>query len=399
MAARAPHLHHSLRCFCLGAFRFLHAELADGAELPFAFEEHAAGRCSTLYEYRPLVREFVEQRGRRLAARPDARLALQDLHAEPAAAIFARAHAGGGAGEDEALFRSVLLPLLLRTAEACGGFDWDDAAFERAYAELEESLFRGRRAYSAIAPLVGLSAGGEVPLGDGIRVRHAATGELARHWPEAAGLLPPEFGRDTDRLCVLEVELELAADAGDPPDGPGEIADAVTAIRLATAGAVAAGPVLFERLDWRPFGIRPVLPIAATVPHGEATRLDQFRGRVAADLRDRLALADEDLELGEALDRWELSLFEAGPFGAEQLRESLDALLGAGDGVWAALMRAAVLLGEERRLPHDPPVDAVRRALVEVLMHGDRPQLVARLDETLLGRRPRPAGFYAAKAS
>ena len=399
MAARAPHVYHSLRCFCLGAFRFLHMELDEGAELPFAFEEHAAGRRSTLYEYRPLVREFVEQRARRLSSRPDARIALQDLHAESAAAIFARAHAGTRAGEDEALFRSVLLPLLLRTAEACGGFDWDDAAFDRAYAELEESLFRGRRAYAAVAPLVGLSAGDEVSLGDGVRVRHAATGELARHWPEASGLLPPEFGRDTDRLCVLEIEFELDDGTTEPPDAPGEIADAVTAIRLATAGAVAAGPVLFERLDWRPFGIRPVLPIAATVPHGEATRLDQFRGRVAADLRERLSLADEDLELGEALDRWELSLFQDGPFRAEQLRESLDALLGGGDGVWAALMRTAVLLGEDRRLDHDPPVDAVRRALVEVLMHGDRATLVALLDETLLGRRPRPAGFYAATAS
>jgi hypothetical protein len=32
-------------------------------------------------------------------------------------------------------------------------------------------------------------------------------------------------------------------------------------------------------------------------------------------------------------------------------------------------------------------------------MHGDRATLVGLLDETLLGRRPRPAGFYAAKAS
>jgi hypothetical protein len=399
MAARSPHLYKSLRCFCLGAFRFLQAELAEGAELPFAFEEHPASPHATLYEYKPLVREFVEARGGRLATRPDARLALQDLYLEPAAAIFARAHAGPKASEADALFRSVLLPLLLRTAESCGGFDWDDAAFDRAYRELEGSLFRSRRAYSAIAPLVGLSAGGGISLGDGVRVRHPASGELARHWPEASGLLPQDFGREPDRLCVVEVELELDAGIEDPPDAPAEIADAVTAIRLATAGAVAAGPVLFERLDWRPFGIRPVLPIAATAPQGEPTRLDSFRGRIAADLRRRLALADEDPELGEALDRWELSLFQDEPFRAEQLRESLAALLGGGDGIWAALMRAAVLLGEERRVDHDPPVDTVRRALVEVLMHGDRGGLVERLDETLLGRLPRPPGFYAAQAS
>jgi hypothetical protein len=398
LAIRAPHLYRSLRCFCLGAFRFLCGELTDGAELPFAFEAHPTSRHSTLYEYKPLVRDFVEDRERRLATRPDARLALAELRAEPAAAIFARAHAGSGPSDGEALFRSVLLPLLLRTAEACGGFDWDDGAFDRAYLELEGSLFRGRRVYAAVAPLVGLSAGVEVSLGGGIRVRHSATGELARHWREARGLLPQDFGREPDRLCVLEFECELDA-ADDPPDAPGEIADAVTALRLATGGALAAGPVLFERLDWRPFGIRPVLPIAAAVPLGQGARLDPFRGRVAADLRERVALADGDANLAEALDRWELSLFQDDPFRAEQLRESMTALLGGGDGGWAALMRATVLLRQVRRLPPDPPADAVRRALVETLMHGERSRLIERLDDTLVGKLPPPAGFYAARAS
>ena len=35
--------------------------------------------------------------------------------------------------------------------------------------------------------------------------------------------------------------------------------------------------------------------------------------------------------------------------------------------------------------------DAVRRALVETLLHGDRATLVAALDETMLGVRPRPS--------
>src|SRR5207248_5823031 len=93
-------------------------------------------------------------------------------------------------------------------------------------------------------------------------------GEFAKLWPEANGLLPMDFGREPDRLCVLELERELEPGATEAPDAPGEIADAVTAIRLATAAPAAAGPVLFERLDWRPYGIRPVLQIAATPPAG-----------------------------------------------------------------------------------------------------------------------------------
>ena len=108
-------------------------------------------------------------------------------------------------------------------------------------------------------------------------------------------------------------------------------------------------------------------------------------------------------QLGEALDRWELSLFQAEPFRSEQLRTSLEALLGAGDGLWAAALRAAVLLGDSGRERaeqharlrplvegHDAgeAANAVRDALVEALLYGDRVELAAALDESLLGTRP-----------
>ena len=113
-----------------------------------------------------------------------------------------------------------------------------------------------------------------------------------------------------------------------------------------------------------------------------------------------LLLVEEDgSDLGEALDRWELSLFQDGPFRSEQLRESLVALLGGTDGVWAAVVRGAILLGEtareraefQTRLADDPDPDAVRRALVETVLRGDRTMLVRMLDETILGLRPAPA--------
>jgi hypothetical protein len=401
MAVRKPQLHLTLRSFCLGAFVFLGRALEEGDDLPFAFEEHVQRDGPALYEYRPLVRTFVESRASALESREDARIALDELLREPAAAIFARAHAGPRPSEEQALFRTVLLSLLISTAESCGGFDWDDTSFERAYAALEGSLFGTARAYAAVAPLVGISVVTQVELGAGIRIRAAATGELAHHWPEAQGLLPRDFGREVDRYCVLELERALEAGA-EPPDAPAELADAVSAIRLATGAPVAAGPVLFERLDWRPFGIQPVLPIAATQPPGEPTRLDSFRAELTRELLARLALADADTALAEALDRWELSLFQHEPFRSEQLRGALAGLLGH---TWE--LRAAVLLGEsseERRAIHaalralaagDEPASeraegSVRRSLVETLRHGDRLTLVRSLDDTLLGLRSAP---------
>ena len=396
MAPRSPHLHHALRAFTLGAFAYLLRELDEAGEsLPFAFEEHEGRHGPALYEYRPLVRDFVEARAPRLRGREDALIALEELAREPAAGIYARAHAGREPSEDDALFRTVLVDLLIRVAEACGGFDWDDESFDRAYAELERSLFGERRAYAAVAPLVGISTGVQRELGASLRVRAAADGELARHWPEARGLLPAGFGREADRYCVIELRAALGA-GDDVPDAPAEIADAVSAIRLATDAPLAAGPVLFETLDGRPYGIRPVLPIAATQPPGEATRLDEFRAPLAAELLVKLALADADTHLAEALDRWELSLFQHEPFRSEQLRAALAALLGA---TWP--LRAAVLLEaepERRETLHrdlgalaegaeasPDAAGAARRTLVEVLRDGDREALVTRLDRTLLG--------------
>src|SRR6266480_684371 len=401
---RAPHLHDTLRRFCLGAFAVFTRDLEDGVDLPFAFEEHGTYGRPTLYEYRPLVRGFVEARAERLFARVDVQDAVADLLREPAARIFAHAQEGEIRDERRAVYRSMLVPLLVRTAEGCGGFDWDDTAFARAYDELEGSVYGEGHAYGAVAPLIGLSVGSQIELGDGIRVRVAATGELAAMWPEAAGLLPRNFGREPDRICVLELERSLASGTSEAPDAPGELADAITAIRLATAAPVAAGPVLFERLDWRPYGVRPVLPIAATAPAGEPTRLDSFRATLAADLLAELGSADDDPELGEAIDRWELSLFQDGPFQAEQLREALAALLGGSDGLWAAAVRGAILLGDtpraraelQDRLSGDPEADVVRRALVDTLLHGDRTELVASLDESILGLRPRPTRHISA---
>ena len=366
---RSPLLHDTLRRFCLGAFASFH-----GADLPFAFEEHGTYGRPTLYEYRPLVRGFIEAHADRLFERDDVREAVADLQREPAARIFARAHEGNTPDETRALYRSVLVPLLVRTAEGCGGFDWDDSAFNRAYEELEDSLYREGHAYGAVAPLIGISCGSQIELGDGIRVRVAATGELSAMWPEAAGLLPRHFGREPDRMCVLELERSVAEEA---PDAPGELADAVTALRLATAAPVAAGPVL---------------QIAATAPPGEPTRLDPFRASVAQKLRPMLALADEDVKLGDALDRWELALFQDDPFRSEQLRHALDSALGNGEGAWAAGMRAAALLGEtaqERaqlvKSVREPTTDLVRRLLVAMLLHGNRRALLRELDATLLG--------------
>jgi hypothetical protein len=414
VAVRSPQLYEALRRYCLGAFAYLYRESQDDAPLQFSFEEHTAPGRPALYEYRPRARGYVETRAHDLRRLDDAQFALEELRREPAAAIFAHAHAGPETTEESALFRTILLPFLAGMADRCGGFEWDDHVFNRGYRELERQIFGSSHAYGAVAPLVGLSSPIEVDLGRKLRVRMVAPGEIADYWPEANGLLPAGFGREPERTSVVELECTFPGGGVEVPDASGEIADAVTALRLATSAPVAAGPVLFERLDGRAYGIRPVLPIAATEPPGEPTRLDEFRGRLAAELLGRLADVDADEGLGEALDRWELSLFAAEPYRSEQLRESLDALLGRGDGLWAAAARLAVLVGDDAAHRGElfarlrgftggghasrDDADILRRGVLEVLLAGDRIALIERLDDSLLGLKPRPRSYFAVQS-
>jgi hypothetical protein len=90
---RAPHLYRSLRLFCLAGFSLLAADVGAGDEIPFAFEEHPGeGSSASLYEYRPLVRSYVDARAERLGALADARIAIEELGREPASAVYASAH-------------------------------------------------------------------------------------------------------------------------------------------------------------------------------------------------------------------------------------------------------------------------------------------------------------------
>jgi hypothetical protein len=206
--------------------------------VPFVVREHASG----FYEYTPLIRDHVQASAYWLGELPDARIAVDELRREPAAAIFVHGQADPQAAGGRTLLQALLLPLLVRTAEACGGFDWEESAFARAYAELERSLHGPTRVYTAVAPLVGVSVGGTMELGTGLLVRPSTADELKSRWPEAVDLLPERFGQEPERTCLLELVCELPSDQEQPPEAPAELGDAVTAVRLATGAPAAGGP-------------------------------------------------------------------------------------------------------------------------------------------------------------
>ena len=80
----------------------------------------------------------------------------------------------------------------------------------------------------------------------------------------------------------------------------------------------------------------------------------------------------------------------------------------------AARARLSVLVGEDvaereelfarlrsltgGRSASTEDADAIRRALIEVLMAGDRLGLLERLDDSLLGLKPRPRSHFAVRS-
>jgi len=102
-------------------------------------------------------------------------------------------------------------------------------------------------------------------------------------WPERRGLLPRDFARSPYRLCVLDLSPALARrrrGAG----SPGDLADAVTALRLATSPPFPPPSPSLRSARLSPLGIRPFLPIASTLASVGSTRLDPFRASVAVQL-------------------------------------------------------------------------------------------------------------------
>ncbi len=215
----SPHLYNALRCFSLGAFRTLFAELDGGVDLPFAFEEHVA-RGRPAFQYRPLV--APSSRCARTtwndATMPGSR---STSYAANRLRRSSRAHTRARRTEDDALFASVLLPLLGCDRRKLRRLRLGRRSIRQGVRGLETSLFGRGHAYGAVAPLVGITLGGApIELGPRLRVRTAATGELAKLWPEANGLLPADFGREPDRLAVLELERALSAETASPPTRP-----------------------------------------------------------------------------------------------------------------------------------------------------------------------------------
>jgi hypothetical protein len=414
-----PELRVPLARVAQSAFELCLRDLDAGAEVPFVIDERGddAGPA-LLYAYRPLFRAFLDERRREICRLDDYRLAMDALRRDPSAVEYAMAHAAEAGTDDDALRTAVLWPLLVTLAERGDGFVYDDAAFDAVYGAVERSVVGTMHRFEALAPVTGLLVSEPpIDLGDGLVLRRAGADDIGRAWPETQGLLPSRFGLEPDRMLALELAAMLDRRRGESaPDAQRAVTDAVSALRLVSGGPIAAGPLVFERLDASARAVVPLPASAATPPPGEPVRLDAHRLSIARALRARLgALPAGKLRL--ALTRHEQALSAADAHGrADGALQALAVLLDPpGDGIYAIAMRAAALQGDTptdrgeiaaavrgaHALVHgladapsapDPRLDEIVRAVLMSALLDDRggdglPDLV---DEVIIGARPRP---------
>ena len=390
---RAPHLHDTLRRFCLGAFAVFTRELEDGVDLPFAFEEHGTYGRPTLYEYRPLVRGFVEARAERLFARVDVQDAVADLLREPAARIFAHAHEGD-------VQRRAARGLPQRARAAPGAHRRGLRRLRLGRLRLRARVRRARGLALRRGPLLRRGRAADRPLGrhaDRARRRDPraggrhgrARGDVAGGGGAAAAELRPRARPDLRaRARALAGERdERGARRARRARGRGHGDPA----RHRGAGRRGAGPVRAARLA----SVRDPSR-AADRGDGASGRADAARSRSAPRWRATCGSASA----WPTTTRTSATRSTAGSWRSSSRSRSAASSSArrsrprSGKATEPGPPRCAVPLCSarlRRSAPTSPrscasrAASLLRRLLVAVLLHGDRRALVRDLDEALLG--------------
>ncbi len=408
---RSPNLHHALRAFCLGAFAAVSAGAGRRRRRPVLVRGAPGAREPDALRV-PAAREALPRRARR---------AVRGARGCAARARGAGAGAGGGDLRAGALEWAAELP---------GGADPHGApAAPRRDGRGLRRLRLGRRRFRPCLRRV---------RGARSSARSARTARSRRSW----GCLPEGSSISAEGSAFAMSPRASWQRTGRRPAGcfrRGSSASRTasassswrrsSAIRRGRSRAAcptrrASSPTRSRRCGSRPPARLPPAPCSSSGSTGGRTgfvrccRSRRQRRRAKACAWTRCAPSGPGGSASgsrrrtttaisaEALDRWELSLFQTDPFASEQLRGSLTSLLGGGEGLVrrrrcerrpcsarrprersAILDRLRLLAAGDAAAATS---DLVRSALVAVLEHGDRSVLLRTLDETLLGLRRKP---------
>src|SRR4051812_20086613 len=230
-------LHDSLAAFVQEAAWQLAEEVSGGAEIPFELDATPT-RSAPLYCYRPLTGRFIAQRAGMLARLPSYAAAARGLSALPDLAAYL--HKRGRRAPAHELADAALHAFLAAVWADVTDFVFEEARFEAAYAELENTAYAGCALSVVITPVDGLVIeSDEVSLGDGLSLVRATTLSDA-----PAGL--PEDPHATVAVLALESKDGRALDVAGR-----RLRRLQTALRLWDDAEPALGPTAYARTDGR----------------------------------------------------------------------------------------------------------------------------------------------------
>jgi hypothetical protein len=358
-------LHDALREFALESAALLTDDQRSGVELRFDVTEESGRRGPSLYRYRPLTAEYIEERWQRLRELPSCASAADALGAGAASYLRIR----GLRGEQA---EPALQAMLQRLYEDATSFAFPEERFERVYEEVERTLYQGTVSATVLAPLHGVAIeSARVDLGEGLAL---VRGDAADAPPEAVW---SEDDGEPAVLCALERDVD--SDDPFPALEAGErFRRLVSGLRLFKAGGLTLGGVGFTRAAegrWTPI---------------------ELGGTGGARGEPWLLCADEEGELREFLGAvdgqspsgsvgWALARFEMGcsrPRPAEALSDYLLALRALLDttsdtGRAGLSLRLAALCAEEGERRAAQRRVELAQSLERFLMRGGQGDLDA----------------------
>jgi hypothetical protein len=380
---RSLPLEQALRGFVHETAQRLHAELLDGAEVPFEVSSQASRRGQApLYCYRPRTKEFLGERSASIARLPSHARARTLLEGFPGLDRYLLSHdapraaASGCAG-------AALMALLGDVFGEQSDFEVSPERLEAALARLERASCAGPGDVTLAATLHGLALSSpQLSLTSQLMIaKPDALGGVPEQALEPSWLtLPPGWYRGSQGLGAGDHASHLIAVSStvqdeSPPRAVGAARQALRellrALRLFGDGRIALGPIAWARIGESPW--MPIAPGWGGRPHGMllVTAEHEDELRAFCNLVGRRTPGGD--ELAWALRRFELGCERA--FEHEALSDyllALRALLepeGNADGLLAARLATLCATSEERAQLAERVLEAI--ALERAVIDGE----------------------------